>query len=291
MTSPRLVLRITIAATALAAAACSQPAARARPRPAAGPSDFTVMTYNVNFGIGGDPDTIAAIRAGAADVVLLQETTPRWEEALRDALAAEYPHMAFRHCCRAGGLAILSRFPFEEREYVPAPSGWFPAWRVIVATPGGDVQMLNVHLHPKVSESGSWVSGYFTTGGVRRDEIAAFAATLEDDLPAIVAGDFNEQPGEGALAWLADRGLRSALPELAGDRTTWLGDQRRHAAPAARSPGLRQGAHRAGRARHRRRQLGSPAGRRDVPDRRQRSASLRNFWPSRLSLRPPPGLT
>lgn len=202
-------------------ASCGRAARAPRPMPAGAPR-LTVMSYNVNFGLAGDAEGAAAIRAGDADVVVLQETTAAWERALRAGLRDRYPHMAFRHCCGAGGLAILSRYPFEEREYLPqVGDGWFPAWRVVVASPLGPIQVLAVHLRPPLSERGSVVSGYFSTPRVRRAEIEAFAAHLDRALPALVVGDFNEPADGSAVRLLAARGLRSALPEFHPDADTW----------------------------------------------------------------------
>lgn len=189
-----------------------------------GDATMTVMSYNVNFGLEGDEAGIDAIRAGGADIVVLQETTPGWERAIRGALRDEYPHMTFRHCCGAGGLAFLSKHPISEREYVdPIDGGWFPAWRVIVRAPLGDVQVLAVHLHPPLDENGSVVSGYFPSKRVRRREIEAFAPLLDKDptLPALVVGDFNEDERGLALRFLAGRGLVTVLPAFQPDADTW----------------------------------------------------------------------
>lgn len=201
--------------------ACGSEARSPLPLPAGDPL-LTVMTYNVNFGLAGDPDGEAAIRAGDADVVVLQETTAAWERALRVGLRDRYPHMTFRHCCGAGGLAILSRYPVEERDYLPrVGDGWFPAWRVIVASPLGPIQLLAVHLRPPLSEDGSIVGGYFTTPPVRLAEIEAFAASLDRALPTLVVGDFNEPADGSAVRFLAERGLRSVLPEFHPGADTW----------------------------------------------------------------------
>ncbi|MBW2260786.1 MAG: endonuclease/exonuclease/phosphatase family protein [Deltaproteobacteria bacterium] len=180
-----------------------------------------VMTYNVNFGIAGDESAIEAIRSGDADIVLLQETTPEWEEALREKLDAQYPHMSFRHCCGAGGLAVLSREPFEEKSYVDSPSGWFPALIVNVDSDIGQIQVMNVHLHPPVSESGSVVSGYFSTPAVRLEEISSFYEHLDPDLPTLIAGDFNEREGGKASSFLDAKGFTSVLPEYHPKQKTW----------------------------------------------------------------------
>jgi len=189
--------------------------------PTPGSPRLTVMTYNVNFGLAGEPATLAAIRAGRADVVFLQETNEGWEDALRAELAGAYPHMAFRHCCRAGGLAVLSRSPILERELVPSPSGWFPSWRVIVRTPLGPVQAVNVHLHPAVSDSGSWISGAYTTPRLRLAEIARTYHHVDRSLPTLVVGDFNEGAAGHSVAFLEAQGLTTALPEQSTSQSTW----------------------------------------------------------------------
>jgi endonuclease/exonuclease/phosphatase (EEP) superfamily protein YafD len=198
-------------------AACSETPAPSPP--VARGEAITVMTYNVNFGLAGDPEGVYAIREIDADVVLLQETTEAWERAIRDELGAAYPHMSFRHCCRAGGLAVLSKFPVRDGDYLPAPTGWFPAWRLVVDSRIGPLQVLNLHLHPMVSERGSWVSGYFTTGDDRVKELDAFLPALDPALPTIVAGDLNETPDGAALERLARAGFRGAQRDAS--RRTW----------------------------------------------------------------------
>ncbi len=188
--------------------------------PAPGEPVLRVVTYNVNFGLAGDPETLAAIGEAEADVVILQETTPAWEDAIREAFSETYPVMAFRHSRGAGGLAILSRFPLDEGELYDAPSGWFPAWRAVVDGPFGPVQLLAVHLRPPVSDSGSVVSGYFQTPAVREVEMTDYLERLDPDLPTIVAGDLNERNGR-ALTLLREAGFESVLPNFRGRQRTW----------------------------------------------------------------------
>jgi len=181
-----------------------------------------VMTYNVNYGLAGDEATMDAIAEGQADVVLLQETTPEWETALRERFASIYPHIELRHCCRAGGLAVLSKYRVLEEQYLEPrdPEAWFPGWRVVVRTPVGDVQVLNVHLRPPLSDSGSVVSGYFTTPSVRKRQIVELHEALDPTMPTLIVGDFNEASG-GALSYLDGQGYHDALPQFAGPQDTW----------------------------------------------------------------------
>lgn len=183
---------------------------------------MTVLTYNVNYGLAGDPPTTEAIRSANADMAFLQETTEAWEQHLRAELSSVYPHMAFKHCCGAGGLAVLSKRPIQPAEVIePTEGGWFPAWRVVVDTELGPIQVLNVHLRPMLSDSGSVVSGYFTTPPLREAQIERYHAYLNPNMPTLVVGDFNEGSGGRAIAYLADRGFRTALPEFGGSQKTW----------------------------------------------------------------------
>ncbi len=209
---------LLLLAAVLLVSGCSRPL-RA-PRAPSGPT-LKVMSYNVNFGLGGDPSTLAAISRGAADLIFLQETTSAWERALRRDLRDRYPYMAFKHHQAAGGLAVLSRFPFQDMETMPSPVGWFPAWRVVVTSPLGKLQVLLVHLHPPVSETGSVVSGYFTTPSVRQKEMVAFSSMIDPRLPTLVLGDFNEDEGGRAIAHLREGGFRSVLEEFHRDTDTW----------------------------------------------------------------------
>lgn len=183
----------------------------------------SVLTFNVNFGLAGDAPTLAAVDQQDADVVFLQETTPHWETVLRLQCGSDYPYIEFKNpdpAGGAGGLGVMSKLPIEKIEYLPAQS-WFPAERVVLTSPVGRLQVLNVHLRPPISDRGSAVSGYFTTPPVRAEEISTFAAALDKNLPTLIVGDFNENEHGRAVRWLAANEYKSALPEFAPDAQTW----------------------------------------------------------------------
>lgn len=193
----------------------------ALPVPLAGTPELRVLTFNINFGVGEDPRNVAAVAEADADLVLLQETTEASEQAFREVLSGRYPHMLFRECCNAGGLGVLSRHPIREEQYLEPTVGWFPAWRVVIDSPLGPVQVLDVHLRPPMSDGGSWVAGYFSTRDVRRDEIAAFFGAMDPAMPTIIAGDFNEDAEGKAVGYLDEMGLKSALPQVQPRAKTW----------------------------------------------------------------------
>jgi vancomycin resistance protein VanJ len=169
-----------------------------------------VLTYNLDYANPDFAATLDAIAAADADVVLLQEVSAAWRDALARRFSPVYPHRTFHiHSRQAGGLAVLSRLPVEHDELWAPPAGsgaWFPAERVVVKAPFGSLQLLNVHLRP-ARDRGGWLSGYMTTREVRRREIEAHWRALDRALPTVVAGDFNEEPDGRAVAYLAGQGL------------------------------------------------------------------------------------
>lgn len=218
-TSSRALLRaVAVVATAAALAPLGTAVGCAAvPPPPDGPDRLVVMTFNLNYGLAGDEDTLAAIDVCACDIVALQEVTPAWRRAIEARYGARYPYMRFITSEGPGGLATLSRAPITRADTL-AEVTWFPAQRVIVDGPLGVLQVLNVHLRPPFDDDGSLVSGIFVTPEMRKREIATFRAQLLP-MPTIVVGDFNESSGQ-ALDHLGDHGFADALV-LAAGRRTW----------------------------------------------------------------------
>jgi vancomycin resistance protein VanJ len=179
-----------------------------------------LMTYNLNYANPDFGKTLEAIAAADADIVLLQEVSERWRDALLERFTTAYPNHAFQiHTRMAGGLAVLSKLPIAREELWAPPEGtgaWFPAERIVVTAPFGALQLLNVHLRPAL-DRGSWIRGFMTTPEVRRREIEAHWKSVDREMPTIVAGDFNEDPDGRAVAFLTQQGL--ARVPTTGPRT------------------------------------------------------------------------
>jgi endonuclease/exonuclease/phosphatase family metal-dependent hydrolase len=212
----RHIAWLSLAAALVCLAGCGQPA-----ETPTGPH-FTVLTYNVNWSMPGGAQSAAAIERADADIVCLQETTPEWEQLLREHLGQRYPHVQFRHWRGAGGQAVLSKLPFRELNYLRPRAAWFPGWIVQADTPAGPVQVLNVHLRPPLSERGQVsLEAYLSTWQVRRQEIEELFAELDPNQPAIILGDFNEAQNAPAVSWLRRRGFEDALAQFDPHAQTW----------------------------------------------------------------------
>src|SRR5262249_6918015 len=146
------------------------------------------------------------------------------------------------HDWPAGGMGVMSRWPIARVDELPPPPGEpFFAWRIVIDAPGGQVQLLDVHLRPPMSDDGSWIKGYFTTRGDREREAQAHVAALDrlsatrcgvaartgeagpcdPKLPTIIAGDFNEEDDGLAHAVFRGRGFSDALAQFHADALTW----------------------------------------------------------------------
>jgi endonuclease/exonuclease/phosphatase family metal-dependent hydrolase len=218
-TRVRFPFQLLLAALAVSAVSCRST------RPAEAPTGphFAILTYNVNWGAPGPELAVDIIRQSGADIVCLQETTPEWEQYLRQELGREFSFVEFRNSKgrMGGGLAFLARVPAREVTYVPSDTGWFDGWIVAFETANGPVQVMNVHLRPPISDHGSWVSGYFNTGDDRVREMERFYARRRPGTPTLIAGDFNDSAGGPVVSWLEARQMINALPQFDSRSPTW----------------------------------------------------------------------
>jgi endonuclease/exonuclease/phosphatase (EEP) superfamily protein YafD len=181
----------------------------AAPHVPAAPGDgrphVTVASFNLYFPAADDAPTVEAVGETLADVVFLQEVSPRWQSVLGERYHGVYPYQLFAAAGGASGLGVLSLFPLEDEGLLP-PLLKHPAWLVRVQAPGGAVDVLNVHLRASRRPGQGLLAGLFTLGSDHEAEIQGFlrACAVQPDL---VVGDFNEGPRGSAVAWLTQRGF------------------------------------------------------------------------------------
>lgn len=212
---------VVFACAGIVAACGERPLEPRSPTP--GVPHYRFVTYNVHYPEARDASTISAIRATRGDVVCLQETDAAWRDALVRALSGAYPYMLFQPFEGAAGLGVLSRYPLVDKGLLPRPEGWHPAWYVVVETPAGPVQVLQVHLRATFDGDGDPLSSALGTSADHVDEIRDFSAKLSAEQPRIVLGDFNEGPDGDAIVYLERRGYRNALPLYRPGQPTWKG--------------------------------------------------------------------
>ncbi|MCG8408244.1 MAG: endonuclease/exonuclease/phosphatase family protein [Phycisphaerales bacterium] len=158
-----------------------------RPRTAQSIDGETITLMSINLLMinkNTDP-IIGEINAAQPDVLLLQEYTDHWHEAINAAISSDYPHKV--HIIRddSFGSAIYSRRPSKGRieRYVDLGSGSEPQVRAVIDIDGRDVALYNIHFLPPFG-----VDYIIET----RKQFADLVERLSrEELPVILAGDFN----------------------------------------------------------------------------------------------------
>jgi len=199
-------------------AGCSAPALAPR---AAEPSasHFTLASFNLYFPAADDPETLETVGKTAADVIFVQEVSPRWEEVLRARYAQAYPYMLFAARSGASGLGVLSRFPVESAGLLPAVFN-HPAWLIRLRLPTADLLVLNVHLRATKRRGQGLLPGLLSMSSDHAAEIRAFLSQCPGEL-SLVVGDFNEGPGGGAVEWLETQRFVDSLNRYRPGEPTW----------------------------------------------------------------------
>jgi len=194
---------------------------------------LVVASYNVFYGNAvkegpdpkawGESETLRVAMSLGADVLALQETNEAWKGALEAAGAATLPHCKFHEPVKflPEGLGVCSRFPIVEDELIPSAVGWFPAQRTVVATPMGNVEILNVHLKPAVASAEDWWAVHRDTRADRDREMRSLLARLSSSLPTIVVGDFNDVIEGDVFMTLAKTGFDNTFSRLPTESTSW----------------------------------------------------------------------
>lgn len=183
-------------------------------------TDIRVVTYNMNwdgnrFSVTAPAKSLTLLRQMDADIVLLQEVTPFWFNALKSNLSRVYPYMAFKNGDHAGGMAYISKYRVTRSQYLkpPVPGVWHHGVIMDVESPFGPLQVLNLHLTPPlISKAKPNFSPrpFFSTCLIREKEICYFFNHMQKDKPTIIAGDFNEGDNSFVSYYLKQHGFRDA---------------------------------------------------------------------------------
>ena len=206
---------------------------RVREAPAQQAADFSIATYNINYGNTDLRGVVQSILKSNADLAALQETNKQSEDFLRKELTKTYPHVAFSPAGdAAGGFAMLSKAPLEKAQYYPRRAedgGWFGRQTARVTLGGRELLIVNVHLTATTPQQGMDLKAvtalFLKTDAVREKEIRYIVGQLPKRWPVFVLGDFNSVPKvSGVPDFMVKSGftdcMAGALPD-ADSVPTW----------------------------------------------------------------------
>lgn len=181
--------------------------------PVAGNS-IRVLSANV-WSLNDTPrETLAAIEAADADVVVIHEYTPSWQAILEPALE-DWPHRLLEPRVHNFGTAIFSKLPLLEVDAKLELGGLdYPACRVVVEIGGQPVAVYAVHLLP--------MRKLVYILGQRRQLRDLRHWLVREKLPILVVGDFNFTQYGPYQRVLTGLGLREAHALAGGGLgSTW----------------------------------------------------------------------
>lgn len=161
--------------------------------------------------VNPDPGPLAQeLLDSGADILLLQEYSSRWDEAL-ETVAARYPHRVGIVRDDSFGTAIYSRVPLLYDQIWEIDE--LPQTRVRVALGSGELEIWNVHVLPP--RNLDYIRAHSAEMDLLKD------ALLLTDTPLLLGGDLNS-PGFSPFSRAIQRKYDDAW-DLAGDGpgATW----------------------------------------------------------------------
>lgn len=175
-----------------------------------------VMSINLLFINQETEAIIDQIAAELPDVLLVQEYTSHWDEALTAGIGRLYPHACTSPREDSFGTAIYSKIPFVEKPNLRVPLGQAtePQIRAVIDFEGKPIALYNIHLLPP------WGMEYTIE---HRSQFADLLDVLKTEkLPAIVGGDFNFTENSANAADLKTIGFTDAHDQGGQGRgATW----------------------------------------------------------------------
>jgi len=148
----------------------------------------------------------------AADVVVLQEVTENWNKEI-EVLQSSYPFTRRVPGLEGAGMAVLSRFPFEQEQVLNLDASTHVAILAQIRIAGTPITLLSLHPPTPITP------GKFANRNRQLEEAAKLLNSI--DVPKILVGDLNTTMWSPYFTALTGRtGLRDVRLGF-GLKTSW----------------------------------------------------------------------
>ena len=180
--------------------------------PACSEAPLRVVTANAWFANVDHAALVTWLSRSDADIIALQEITPRWASAL-EPLARTYPYRRLTPREDPYGMALLSRWPIDDAQSMDLPGDGTPSLVADLDVRGRKLRVIVLHTRWPVTKE-------LQVARDRALQQAAALALVQSDA-TILLGDLNLTPYAPAFArLLSESGLQDALAGEAW-RPTW----------------------------------------------------------------------
>jgi len=170
---------------------------------------LAILSYNLGPVAERRAEVRTFLRGSGADLLILQEYSPRWHEALGE-LAVGFPHVLAEPLPGAFGIAVYSRLPLDGsvRRF---PGSRIPYVHATVGTGAGPLLILGLHLQWPIEPDAF---------AERNEQLAYLLETYAASDDALLAcGDWNLTPWSGWFRRLREAGLSAGAPGWSLDAT------------------------------------------------------------------------
>lgn len=174
-----------------------------------------VMSANLLFLNKNTDAMMAQIQQHDPDLILFQEYTGHWQNAMRDTLYATYPHRVEHPLNHSFGAAIFSKTPFVDPPHtLDYSTPDTPQLRTAIQHAGRTIAVYNIHLMPPTS--------IINTIDQRRSHARLTNILQNETRPTILGGDFNFTTDTRMAAALRNLNFTDAQYTAgSGPGTTW----------------------------------------------------------------------
>lgn len=175
-------------------------------------TSYRLAMANIEFENNDVAAVQAFIESADADILILEEFTPTWEENLAN-LKTEYPHFITRPRVDAWGIAFFSRLPYEEIDVADPGPRTYPTIYAHYNLAGSPVTVIGTHpAHPVGDDN-------VRARDQQLEVLVEFAGRRTE--PVLMCGDFNSTLWSvNFREFLADADLRNAAQGF-GFQPTW----------------------------------------------------------------------
>lgn len=187
----------------------------------AAPTAWKALSYNLLYEQPDFAASLDVIERADADVVCLQELTPRFSRQFAARFGREYAHRSFEERDGTWGVGIASKYPLEGATVFAQSPHRMPAMQASVVRGRQRVTVVCVHLFPpgaKRRKDAGFLESLRENAELRvqqADELAKRLAARRG--PVLLLGDFNEAADDAAVTRLRDAGFAVAC-DIDGER-------------------------------------------------------------------------
>lgn len=158
-----------------------------------------VMSFNVNGNTDYPERATTRIALEDPDLVMIQELSPHHSYNLTSRLGARYAYRQLEPVPGRRGIGVMSRYPLQTQGWLRLGKDPYAAQHLTVEWEGHALQILNVHLESTIP--GENIAASFRERETQVAQLLALVA--QENVPTIVAGDFNTSDTSQAYAALA----------------------------------------------------------------------------------------